>query len=198
MDQLITFLQEILLQIFRYPWMVVVLLATLPIVEARLAIPMAISYGYSGITPFLLGFAGSTLMAPLLLIILMPLIEWLSKTRLFKKLGQTLYDKFAEKSKSVDNDSGDLKKMLAIFLFVAVPLPLTGVWTGCAVASICKLKFGKSLASIVAGNLVACAILSVLCTLFSAEVINYIIAAVGVIAVATVAVLLIKAIARKA
>lgn len=68
-DHAINYLQELLLEWFHYPWIVVILLAALPIVEARLAIPMAIKFGYDGIVPFLLGFFGSSLFAPVLLLI---------------------------------------------------------------------------------------------------------------------------------
>ncbi len=169
------------------------MLAALPIVEARLSIPMAISYGYKGWTPFLLGFAGSTVVAPFLLLLFIPFIKWLSKTKLFKRLGNVIYEKFEQKSKSVDANASDIKKMLGIFFFVAVPLPLTGVWTGCAVASIIKLSYPKALISITAGNAVACAIISILCALFPQRIINYIITAIGIIAITVVLFILYKA-----
>lgn len=196
LDQTISFLRDLLLQWFHYPWIVVLLLAALPIVEARLAIPMAVKYGYGGITPFLLGFFGSSLLVPLLLLILIPFIKWLAKTRLFKRIGETVYEKFSKKSESVDKSSSDAKKMLGIMLFVAVPLPLTGVWTGCAIASIIKLPYGKSLISILAGNAIACTVLAALSALFSETVINYIIAGISLIAVAIAVVLIVKALLR--
>lgn len=196
LDQVISQLQDILLDWFRYPWIVVVLLAALPIVEARLAIPMAIKFGYDGIVPFLLGFFGSTLLAPLLLLVLIPFIRWLAGTKIFRRLGETLYEKFASKSRSLDSGAADGKKMFWLALFVAVPLPLTGVWTGCAVASIIRLPYWKALVSVAGGNVVACTILAVLSSLFSETVINYIIAAIAVIAVVIVAALIIKALCR--
>lgn len=192
-DGIIAFLQQLLLNIFQYPWIVVFLLAALPIVEARMAIPMAIAYGYKGFAPFLLGFAGSTVAAPILLLVFIPFIKWLSKTKLFKRLGEVVYEKFEKKADSVDANASDFKKMLGVFIFVAVPLPLTGVWTGCAIASIIKLSYPKALISICAGNAVACAILAALCALFPQRVINYIITAIGVIAIIIVLFILYKA-----
>ena len=55
-DHAINYLQELLLEWFHYPWIVVILLAALPIVEARLAIPMAIKFGYDGSTFVLSGY----------------------------------------------------------------------------------------------------------------------------------------------
>lgn len=196
-DHAVNYLQELLLEWFHYPWIVVILLAALPIVEARLAIPMAIKFGYDGIVPFLLGFFGSSLFAPVLLLILIPFIKWLAKTRVFRRLGETLYEKFLHKSRSLKSGASDAKKMLWLAVFVAIPLPLTGVWTGCAVASIIRLPYLKSLVSVVGGNAVACTILAVLSALFSETVINYIIVAIAIIAVIIVIALIIKAFTGK-
>jgi membrane protein DedA with SNARE-associated domain len=79
---------------------------------------------------------------------------------------------------------------------VAIPLPLTGVWTGSAVAALTKLPYPKALVSVVAGNLVATSIITLLCFFFSA-VIDYIILAIGIIAIAVVIALIIKIILHK-
>ena len=176
-----------------YPWIAVAILAALPIVEARLAVPMALSCGMGKLKSFVTAFLGSSLPAPLLLLALIPFIRWLAKTRVFRRLGETVYDKFVQKSKKVDENASDLKKMLALFVFVAIPLPLTGVWTGCAVASIIGLKYHKALVSVLAGNAVACGILTLLCSLLPSKVIDIIMVAVALIAVAVVVVLLVKA-----
>ena len=176
-----------------YPWIAVAILAALPIVEARLAVPMALSCGMGKLQSFVTAFLGSSLPAPLLLLALIPFIRWLAKTRVFRRLGETVYDKFVQKSKKVDENASDLKKMLALFAFVAIPLPLTGVWTGCAVASIIGLKYHKALVSVLAGNAVACGILTLLCSLLPSKVIDIIMVAVALIAVAVVVVLLVKA-----
>lgn len=197
LDSFIQNLQATLTDWFGYPWIAVVILAMMPIVEARLAVPMAMTCGYKAWQSFFIGFLGSSLPAPLLLLVLIPFIKWLAKTRLFRKLGETVYEKFQKKSESVDKNSSDFKKMLGLFIFVAMPLPLTGVWTGCAVASIIGLKYHKALLSVVAGNAVACAILSVLCYFLPQSVINIVIAVVAAIAVVVVLVLLCKAIFRK-
>lgn len=145
LDAFIENLQSALTDWFGYPWIAVVILAMMPIVEARLAVPMAMACGYKAWQSFFIGFLGSSLPAPLLLLVLIPFIKWLAKTKLFRKLGETVYEKFQKKSETVDKNSSDFKKMLGLFVFVAIPLPLTGVWTGCAVASIIGLKYHKAL-----------------------------------------------------
>lgn len=215
-DRLIESILEFLTRVFVHPQLVTVLIAVLPIVEARLAIPIGLGLKLGYFQAWLFSFLGSSLTAPLLLLVLIPFIKWLSHTRLFRKIGTALYDKFEKKSQGVrcaDTETSDdamaenpeesakkrkseRKKMLGVFLFVAVPLPLTGIWTGCAVASILKISYPKALLSVVAGNLVASLIILLLCRFFE-PFINYIILALGVIAIVVVLVLIIKIILHK-
>lgn len=207
-DKIIQTVLDFLSRVFVYPEIVTTLIAILPIVEARLAIPIGLGLGMGYIKSWLFAFVGSSLIVPLLLLVLIPFVKWLAKTKLFHKLGEVVYEKFESKSKSVgeaDEDGEvppeirrkrDLKKMLGIFVFVAIPLPLTGVWTGSAVASIVKLPYGKAVASVIAGNLVASLIILLLCRFFNAYI-NYIILALALIAIVVVLVLIVKVIVHK-
>ncbi len=207
-DKIIQTVLDFLSRVFVYPEIVTTLIAILPIVEARLAIPIGLGLGMGYIKSWLFAFVGSSLIVPLLLLVLIPFVKWLAKTKLFHKLGEVVYEKFESKSKSVgeaDEDGEvppeirrkrDLKKMLGVFVFVAIPLPLTGVWTGSAVASIVKLPYGKAVASVIAGNLVASLIILLLCRFFNAYI-NYIILALALIVIVVVLVLIVKVIVHK-
>ena len=118
-----------------------------------------------------------------------------------------MYEKFEKKSKEVktgdvtENDEksakkAELKKMLGVFVFVAIPLPLTGVWTGCAVASILGLKYWKAVVAVISGNLVASAIILLLCALF-APYVSVITTVLGIIAITIVIMLIVKMILHK-
>lgn len=199
-DGLIQIIQDGLLKVFGNPRVVVLLVSILPIVEARLAIPIAISYGLDGFESWFWSFLGSSAIVPILLLVLIPFIRWLSKTRFFKKIGSFLYEKFEKKAAGVadapNEKKKDFKKMLGVFIFVAIPMPLTGVWTGSAVASIVKLSYPKALVSVLAGNLVASGIIAML-SIFLSDYINYIILAISLLAVAVVIALIVKIILHK-
>ncbi len=206
-DALINAILEFLQSVFVIPQIVVTLIAVLPIVEARLALPIAMEYGLPWFESWGLAFVGSTVIAPLLLLILIPFIKWLANTRLFKKIGSALMEKFEKKSQSVQGAGENAqdepsrkklewKKAIGVFIFVAIPLPLTGVWTGCAVASILNLKYPKALLAVSLGNLVASGIITLLCVFF-APYTDYIILALGIIAIIVVIVLIIKIILHK-
>ncbi len=209
MNEIIQIITQAMLKVFRFPELVTVFISILPIVEARGAIPIAFGYGIKPPFALLYAFLGSSLMAPVLIAALLPFVKWLSRTKLFKKVGQTIYEKFEKKSQNILKDDSlpsldgeqikkksDFRKMLGVFAFVAIPLPLTGVWTGSAVAALTRLPYPKALVSVVAGNLVATSIITLLCFFFSA-VIDYIILAIGIIAIAVVIALIIKIILHK-
>lgn len=190
-------IQDGLLYVFQNPRVVVLIIAILPIVEARLAIPIAIGYGLSGWESWLWSFLGSSAIVPILLLVLMPFIRWLSKTKFFRKVGLVLTEKFEKKAAGVnDEKKSDWKKMLGVFVFVAIPMPLTGVWTGSAVASIAKLPYPKALLSVIAGNLVASAIVTLL-SVFLEKYVNWIILAISLIAIVVVIILIVKIILHK-
>lgn len=196
MEQVAETIFEALLSVFKFPELVVVLVSVIPIVEARLAVPIGIRYGIHPALSWLLSFAGSSAIVPLLLLLLIPFVKWLSKTKLFRRIGETIYEKFEKKSESVKENGSDFKKMLGVFLFVALPLPLTGVWTGSAVASIIGLKLPKASLAVIAGNLVASGIITLLCFFFE-KYIDWIILALTVIALIVVVVLIVKIILHK-
>ncbi|MBE5731088.1 MAG: hypothetical protein E7350_03980 [Clostridiales bacterium] len=173
---------------------VVIMVALLPIAEARLAIPMAIKCGLSPFSAFLCGFIGSSLAVPVLLLVLIPLIKKLACSKLFKKIGEGALERFNDKAQSIVGS--DAKKLLGTAAFVAIPLPLTGVWTGSAVASILALPYLKSLIAVTLGNLVA-SIIVVIITVALNEYINLIMAAFTLIAFLAACLMLVKALTPK-
>lgn len=189
----------------------VFLLSMIPLAETRVAILLGVRMGLSPIEAFGWAFLGSSMLAPILLLILIPTINALAKTKFFSKIGKFLYDKFEKKSRSLAqtaNDDqtntdkkrlltkSDLKKMGGTALFVAIPIPMTGVWTGSAVASIVKVGFVKGLIGIIIGNAVACGILTLIGYLFL-DYLDYIIYAFIAIVLIVIVILIVKFILYK-
>jgi uncharacterized membrane protein len=162
MSEIISIIQNFLSDVFVHPQIVILLIAILPIVEARLAIPMAFSYGLAWYECALWGFLGSVVIAPLLLLILIPFIRWLASTKLFKKVGDALYSKFENKSKQIDEKASSAKKFWGLVLFVGIPLPGTGAWTGSLIASLLGIKFKKAFPAVIIGILMATVIMCIL------------------------------------
>ena len=146
-----------------------ILIATMPIVELRGAIPFATNPGFWGDlamnqwTAFGWSLLGSSAIVPIIALIFLPIIKWLKTTKLFGKLATAIENRVKGKTTNIENaeekskrfSKAYWKKMLAIFAFVAVPLPFTGVWTGTCIAVFVGLDYISSCTSVIAGNIVA-------------------------------------------
>jgi uncharacterized membrane protein len=128
----------------------VFILAMLPISELRGAIPLGMGLGMDPWKCYFLAVAGNIIIVPVLLKIFRPLIRYIARTRLLRKTAGRVVDK-------VDRNAQKVLKyeLIGLFLLVAVPLPTTGAWTGCGVASFLKLDYLKSLGFISLGIMTA-------------------------------------------
>lgn len=184
-------IKDFFVNTFTNPYVATLLIAMIPIVELRGAIPFMYftkSFGltrdFAGISKaFLTSFIGSSLVVPILLLLLIPTINRLKKTRLFHKLAEAIERHFHKKSAKLEDKANakvegeetdeatalkrkkriERAKYLGLFAFTAVPLPLTGVWSASAVAAFLHLDFKKSLFWILLGNLTAGVIVSFIC-----------------------------------
>jgi len=130
--------------------MAVILIAMLPFVELRGAIPVALFvYDMDPISAFAYGVLGNMIPVFVLLYFLEPVSNFLRRWHIWDVFFTWLFAK-AHKQHS---DTFERYGMLALALFVAVPLPTTGAWSGCAGAFVFGIKFKHALLSIFAGVL---------------------------------------------
>lgn len=194
MNGLIDRIFDYLLGIGVDPRLVVIIIAVLPIAEARLAIPIALKCGLSTFEAFLFGFIGSSIPAFVLTAAFIPLINRLSKTKLMHRIGEMLLSRINDKAAKIKGNT--FNRMAGVCAFVGVPLPLTGIWTGCAVASVLGLSYLRSLISVLTGNFIASALVLLISTVLF-EYVNLIMIIFFVLALSTVVILLIKTFCRK-
>lgn len=133
---------------------VVIFTAALPVIELRGAIPVGISLGLSPQHAALLGFIGSMLPAPFILFAIRPIFNFLKGTKAFKNIVHRLTNKSMNKSANIQKYGA-----WGLFLFVAIPLPGTGVWTGSLIAALLDMRFKLAFPAIFFGNLVAGALI---------------------------------------
>lgn len=128
----------------------VMITAVLPIIELRGAIPVGIGLGLTPIHAFVLSFIGSMIPVPFILFTIRHVFNYLKKTKTFKKVIHNL-------TNSSLNKSGKIQKYGAwgLFVFVAIPLPGTGVWSGSLAAALLDMRFKWAFPAIFFGNLVA-------------------------------------------
>jgi len=148
-------------------------LSMVPTFEGRYAVPVAVAMGMPTLFAFLLAFICSSIPVPFILLLLRPILDW------FYTLPIKPVQKFAawleargekKRVKMHENKDtglrGKLKKyvsaetieLLGLYIFVALPLPGTGGWTGSLIATLFKMPRMKSFITIVLGNATACLI----------------------------------------
>lgn len=158
------------------------IISMFPIIELKGAIPIGMSVDYwgefalSGKVAFLLSLLGSSLVVPIIALVFTPILRWLKGTKIFCRVGEYIEEKVNAHSKQVSEKLANkcdtspnkkvLLKCLLIFVFVAVPLPLTGVWTGTCVAVAIGLNFWQACLSAILGNIVAGLIIVFICSAF--------------------------------
>lgn len=141
--------------------LVVFLLSMLPIVEVRGGIPIGLELNMSAGDSFGYAILASFVVCPIILFLLKAVIRWMCKSKIFGSFGKALDGYFYEKAKKVESGkivnkkSNIFLKYLALYAFVAAPLPLTGYWTGSAVAVFMNLNPFVSYFVIMLGNLTA-------------------------------------------
>lgn len=149
--------------------------SAIPLVELKGGILLARSGGLSFLPAFLLSFVGSTLVFFVIYFLLKPLLSLLKKVKIFKKLAVAIDKYFEEKATRKIEKKGNLVRKsggtvwlitTTVLIFVAIPLPMTGVYTGTAIAVFLGLDFKHSLFAITVGNFIAGFFISVLAEIF--------------------------------
>jgi len=128
----------------------VFIVSMMPIVELRGAIPFGVSLGLDWREVYILSVIGNIIPIPFIILFFRPVIEYMEKTKLFGKLASKLRHRTNNKIKNLNK-----YKMLGLFLFVAIPLPGTGAWTGSAIAALLKMRVKHSFWPIFVGVLAA-------------------------------------------
>lgn len=138
--------------------LVVLIISMIPLVELRGAIPVAVGMdlGLPEWLVLIIAIIGNIIPVPIIYFFARKVLAWGSKVKWkpFKdfcnfclKKGEKAGQKLLKKAKS--------GVYFALFLFVAVPIPGTGAWTGTLAASILNLDFKKTMIAIISGVLVA-------------------------------------------
>lgn len=138
--------------------MVVMSLAMLPIFELRGAIPWAIHhYKMPWYKAYLLGVAGNFIPIPIILLILKFGLDLLSRVPLFRRFFEWLFARTRKKGSLIKK-----YEAFGLILFVMIPLPITGAWTGSVAAYIFGIKFFPALLCILIGICLAGVIVTIL------------------------------------
>ncbi len=144
----------------------ILIISMIPIVELRGAIPAGIAMGLNPATVYFLCVVGNMLPIPFILAFIRPIFNMLKKTRLFNFV-KKIEDKALNKSKKVQERS-----IFGLMLFVAIPLPGTGAWTGALIASLLNMRYKNALPSIFLGVIISGLIVLGICLILEMGVVE--------------------------
>lgn len=136
---------------------IVFIVSMIPLLELRGSILAAGFMNMDFVPTFIAAVLGNMVPIPFILIFIQAIFRWMRKTKHFHKIPQWLEKKAMSKSEQIEKYG-----YLGLFLFVAIPLPGTGAWTGSLIAVLLGLKRWKSLFFIFLGVLTAGLIMSLL------------------------------------
>lgn len=136
--------------------LIIFIVSMLPVLELRGGILAAGMLNVDMVRAFFICLIGTLVPIPFILLFIRQILDWLRNTR-FVKLVRRLEEKAEQKSKSVEK-----YKTFGLFIFVAVPLPGTGAWTGALIAALLGMRFKDSMLSIAVGTLAADIIMCVI------------------------------------
>lgn len=137
--------------------LVVFVVSLLPFLELRGGLIAASILGLDFVPAFILCVVGNMLPIPFIMLFIRKMLDWMRRFKAFDRLITKIDEKVEKNTEKV------LKyKRWGLFLFVAIPLPGTGAWTGALVADALNMRLRDSLPYITAGVITAGAIVSLI------------------------------------
>ena len=100
---------------------------------------------------------GNLIPSPFILLLITPIFNWMKGTKHLKPFVERMEARAMKKSDQIEK-----YEFWGLLLFVGIPLPGTGAWTGALIASLVGVKFRKAFPAIICGVLLASVIMTIL------------------------------------
>lgn len=142
-------------------YMIVFFISMIPLIELRGAIPVAAAWGLMPtgnlpqlIATYALCIVGNMLPVPVIYLFARKFLEWGQDKKLIGGICTFFLTKGARAGKKLEAKAGN-GMFIALLLFVGIPLPGTGAWSGTLAASLLDMKFKPTILAVMAGVLLA-------------------------------------------
>ena len=142
-------------------YLIVFLVSMVPLIELRGAIPYAIAFDLPLLQSYIIAIVGNMLPVPLVFFFARKVLEWGKNKKGIGKFCSFCLKKGEKGGRKLEKKAG-LGLYFALMLFVGIPLPGTGAWTGTLAASILNMDFKKSVISVMCGVILAGIIMGLL------------------------------------
>lgn len=134
---------------------IVFIISMIPILELRGALLVAGPLlGVPVAKAIPLCIIGNIIPVPFILLLITPVFKWMKGTKLFKPMVDKLESKAMSKSDKIEK-----YEFWGLVLFVGIPLPGTGAWTGSLIAALLGVKFKKAFPAVILGIFMATVIM---------------------------------------
>ena len=134
----------------------------IPVGELRVAIPLAhFTYDFPWYVSFIICVLGNLVPVPFLVMYMKPIFRFIKRIGFFARIVEWLEKRTMKKVEKVEKYSGP-----ALCLFVAIPLPGTGAWTGAMIAAMMDMRLKKSIPWITLGVVIAGTVVTLLTYIF--------------------------------
>ena len=141
-------------------YIIVGLVSMVPIIELRGAIPIAESLGLNIFIYYPIAIIGNMLPVPSIYLFARKVLEWGKDKKIIGKFFTWCLEKGEKGGKKLKESAGNKGLFFALLIFVGIPLPGTGAWTGTLAASFLNIDFKTSIFAVTLGVLLAGLIMS--------------------------------------
>jgi len=135
-------------------YLIVFLISMVPLIEIRGAIPYAVGFELPLVPSYAVAILGNMLPVPFIYLFARRILEWGKDKKYIGKFFTWCLEKGEKAGQKLESKAGR-GLYVALLLFVGIPLPGTGAWTGTLAASLLKMDFKKSVLAVLAGVFLA-------------------------------------------
>ena len=139
-------------------YLIVFLISMVPLIELRVAVPYAVGMGLPIVPSLIVAVIGNMLPVPFIFLFARKILEWGKDKKVIGKFFTWCLEKGEKGGRKLEAKAGR-GLYVALLLFVGIPIPGTGAWTGTLAASILNMDFKKSVLFVLLGVLLAGAIM---------------------------------------
>lgn len=145
-------------------YLLVFLVSMVPLVELRLAVPMAVGMGLPYFPALITCVIGNMIPVPFIYLFARKVLVWGADKKYIGKIFTFFLEKGERAGKKLTEKAGRGGLFVALMLFVGIPLPGTGAWTGALGASFLNMGFKSTTLSVSLGVVIAGIIMAVAST----------------------------------
>ena len=137
--------------------LIVFVISMMPILELRGGLIASALFKIPMVKAIIICVIGNLIPIPFILAFITPIFNWLKKTKWIKPKLERLEEKSMGKSETIQK-----YEFIGLMLFVGIPLPGTGAWTGALIASLLNIKFKKAFPAVIFGIFMATVIMCII------------------------------------